>query len=371
MANTPTPPIHAPVVDQTRKMTVPWRGWATAVSNKKGGGGSASGGAGAGLAAAALMGDDDGSDFDYPFVANYYSTRGPRGFTGPKGFGTPGVDGVDGEDAFQYPPLVGKRGPQGIQGVAGNDGADGADGADATPDVVTVTATGNQGSLSCGTGAVRVVLLNNASLLTIQGIVAGNNGDRITFISINAQVDLIHQSGSAGSASERLDNRILGRRSLAANSGTATLIYNTTENRWRVVEHEQGAWILPTHADGDYTASGSMTWTVTSGDVNRWAYYLKGNTLHVELDVVTASVGGTASTQLIRALPAGYLYGGATSATWPIAVRNNTTYQVGTMKVSGGSLFFYVNATSAPSSANWTLSTNNMAVSCSIAFQIQ
>ena len=47
-----------------------------------------------------------------------------------------------------------------------------------------------------------------------------------------------------------------------------------------------------------FTASGSMTWTVDSGDRTFMQYYLRGNRLSVQYHVTLTTVGGTLSTQL-------------------------------------------------------------------------
>jgi hypothetical protein len=71
-----------------------------------------------------------------------------------------------------------------------------------------------------------------------------------------------------------------------------------------------GAWFTIAHSAAHYTASGSMTWTVDAGDqtYRRWKI-VNGKTLLYRGKIVASDVGGTASTQLRIALPAGLTVG--------------------------------------------------------------
>jgi hypothetical protein len=137
------------------------------------------------------------------------------------------------------------------------------------------------------------IFANNATLLTIQGITAGIDGQHLRIYSIGAgQVDLVHQSGSASAALRLVNFATSGNTSLAAGAGTADYVYDTTAARWRLLTHDQGAWITPTYAGGNYTAA-TGTWTVDSGDVTTQAYFLRGRTLTVTFYLVTTSVSAT------------------------------------------------------------------------------
>lgn len=64
------------------------------------------------------------------------------------------------------------------------------------------------------------------------------------------------------------------------------------------------AWITPTFSAGNFTASGSMTWTVASGDIVTNAYQVIGKTLIWNIDINTSTIGGTPSDELRIAIPA-------------------------------------------------------------------
>lgn len=219
----------------------------------------------------------------------------------------------------------------------------------------TLTTTGTQTALAPTATFVR---LNNASLLTIQGIVAGAAGQRKTFVSVGAgQVDIANEHASA-TAANRITNQVTGTISLAPGTGRVDLIYDATSARWKVIEHEQGAWIAPAYAAGDFTASGSMTWTVDAGDVEVYRYWLKGRSLVVNWVIVSSTVGGTLSTSLQIKVPGGF------------SVANQATN--GMMYKDGAAAFAFAAAwassatptkiqlyTAGFGSTNWAATTNN------------
>lgn len=167
----------------------------------------------------------------------------------------------------------------------------------------TVTTTGNIDDLDLeGAGLLR---MNNASLATIRGFASGYAGQEVTVVSIGAgQVDLAHQN--AGSvAGNRLRNvATSGNTSLAAGSGQATYKYDEETARWRLVTHDQGAYITPAFDAGNFTTDVG-TWTVQAGDVFSYAYKLSGVSLHVILSIQVTTVA-TAPTQLRTAVPGGF-----------------------------------------------------------------
>lgn len=159
------------------------------------------------------------------------------------------------------------------------------------PTVQTTTSTGSQNDFALTTG-VSVLRCNNATLLTFTGLVAGFDGQEVDIISVGAgQVDIPNQSASS-SAANRVINHITGTISLAPASGRARVRYDLTTARWRVLQHEQGAWITPTFAAGDFTAS-TGTWTVASGNVQRHAFHLQGRTVREYIELSGTSVSAT------------------------------------------------------------------------------
>lgn len=176
------------------------------------------------------------------------------------------------------------------------------------PQVVTTTATGTQNDLSlasCATSAPCVLRANNATDLTINGFSALTTGQRLTVVSVGAgNVYLAHQNSSSTATGRLINLATSSSTPLAAGSGIADYVYDGTTQRFRLVSHEQGAWITPTFAGGDYTAA-TGNWSVDSGDVTECRYWLRGRALLIDLAVSTTDVSATPAT-LRRAVPNGY-----------------------------------------------------------------
>lgn len=104
------------------------------------------------------------------------------------------------------------------------------------PLITRITSTGNQTAIALPTGALgyATIVCNNASTLTIQGIVAGAAGQPIVIRAINSTVVLAHENASA-SAANRLT--LPGSGSVSLKSGhAAILVYDDTASRWTLVD---------------------------------------------------------------------------------------------------------------------------------------
>lgn len=98
--------------------------------------------------------------------------------------------------------------------------------------------------------------------------------------------------------------------SLSPGSGVATYQYDAPTQRWKMIAHDQGAYISIPYASGNFTGSGSMTWTVDAGDDSYAKYKQIGRTVIVKAALISTTVGGTASTGLRMAAPAGITFSG-------------------------------------------------------------
>jgi hypothetical protein len=210
---------------------------------------------------------------------------------------------------------------------------------------------------------------NNASLLTVQGIAAGYDGQLLRIVSVGAgQVDLAPQNAGSSAANRLLNFATAGSTSLAAGSGYAEYQYDTTTARWRLLVHEQGAWITATFNGANFTGNNSMTWTVGSGDVTTLAYRLSGRTLFVNYSLSATTVAGTPSTSLQIANGA---YGGYTWTRQVLGanayVDNGANNTPGVLQISasGTNIANFRAATAA-----WTASTDNTSVSGFIAGEV-
>lgn len=158
---------------------------------------------------------------------------------------------------------------------------------------ITTTAVGTQNDWAPGLNGNTIVRCANASLLTITGLAAGYDAQRVLFVSVGAgQVDFVPQSASSAAANRQINFATVGNTSLAAGSGTAEYVYDATTVRWRLVNHDQGAWIVFTPA---FSGTG-QTYGAQQG-----AYLLRGRTVSID-GYLALSVKG-ASGAVITGLP--------------------------------------------------------------------
>ena len=237
-----------------------------------------------------------------------------------------------------------------------------------TPGTSAPTTTGTQTALALPTGSTGdlVLYLNNASLLTVQGIAAGTQGQLLYVFSKGAgQVDFAHNHASGTALGKLKLFATTGLTSLAAGSGAAVFEYDATATVWRLVAHEQGAWIAPAYVGTDYTAA-TGTWTVDSGDVLMMRYWLKGRTLFVKFWFLTTSVSAT-PTELRRAIPGGFTQGPGNETITTTQVSNaGGGAAVGMVSAAGTNLTFV----STIGGAGWATATNNTSINGGIAFEV-
>ncbi len=274
---------------------------------------------------------------------------------GPPGGAFWGSGGEDGADGF--PGVLGPMGPMGLIGLRGFDGADGEDGAawpgpQGAPGLDGVTATsaptttGTETALAIptGTGDLMIVL-NNATLLTVQGITAGLDGQLLFIFSKGAgQVDFAHLHASGTALGKLKLFATSGLTSLAAGSGAAVFQYDATVTQWRLVAHVQGAAIVVPYAAGDFTAGGvGASWTVDSGDVLQFTSVLTGRILTV-FAILNNTTTGVTPSDLRILIPAGFVANRTTLST--AGFFYNSTLGIGeaclaSVQTAGTQLIFY------------------------------
>lgn len=230
-----------------------------------------------------------------------------------------------------------------------------------------ITVTGNQPAITLNSMVTRLKC-NNSALLTIQGLVPHiGQGDILFISSFNAQVDLEHLSGSASAGNKIQNFATVGKTSLAAGVGNAIYVYQggAGSGQWILITHEQGAWITPTYASGDYTAAGGGSWTVGSGDVTNYSYYLDGRNLKVNYKWDTTSMAST-PTSVSAKIPGGYT--STKALDWYSVCNNNGTFHPGLSRVtaSGTTMTFFSNE----GGSGWGNSTDNSEVGGSISFEV-
>lgn len=184
--------------------------------------------------------------------------------------------------------------------------------------------------------------------------------------------DALAPQNAGSAATNRFVNPItVGNTPLAAGTGRAVFVFDATTGRWRLVSHDQGSPIAVAYSAGNFSASGSMTWTVDSADVDINRYLVVGRTLHWLFRLFSTSVGGTASSELLMTIPnsfqtvsfgfsaLGGFYrltdNGATEAIGQVLISTTTLQQVNLRKLN---------------SSNFSLSTNNTSILANVVFEI-
>lgn len=128
---------------------------------------------------------------------------------------------------------------------------------------------------------------------------------------------------------------------------------------------QPGTWTTPTFSAGDYTANGSMTWTVAEGDVTSFAYVIQGKVMTVVFTLATTTVGGTPNTQLHIAIPASKT---ATKRVInPVLISDNGTQVIGWADVAASGTKINIQLLAG---ANFAASTNATLVYGQITFEI-
>lgn len=127
-----------------------------------------------------------------------------------------------------------------------------------------------------------------------------------------------------------------------------------------------GDWVHVPFDAGNYTANGTMTWTVDIGDQVTLAYTRNGSTMTVAWYLNQTSVGGTLNTQLRIALPDGAIAAQSmATTTW---FSNAGLLDVGLAQVEAGATFIQIFRRDL---VNWAASTNTTAVRGQLAFETQ
>lgn len=198
--------------------------------------------------------------------------------------------------------------------------------------VFTLTTTGNVDDLDFGNADL--IRLNNASLTTLRGLKAGSDGQRVTIVSIGAgEVDLAHQNTGSAAANRLINTVTSGVTPMSAGVGSSIFQYDATTARWRLIKHEQGAWLTIPFSAGDFTGGGTMTVTVGSTNAITDRFRIVGKTIHYQFFIHGITLGGGASNAIFRLIPNGYTVtspnGARTGSGGPMRVLDNGTYRVG------------------------------------------
>lgn len=163
--------------------------------------------------------------------------------------------------------------------------------------VQTITSTGLVTiSLTAGVSLVRC---SNASLLTVQGLSAGTDGQEVTLEAYGAgQINFLHQAAGAVAGTKLVLPITSAPVSLTPTTGTgrAVFIYDAGPAVWRMKLHAQGGLITPVFNGAAFLGVGG-TWTVDAGDVLTCQYSLDAmrGLLSIFFNLQTTTIGAGVS----------------------------------------------------------------------------
>jgi hypothetical protein len=129
-----------------------------------------------------------------------------------------------------------------------------------------------------------------------------------------------------------IDDDGTGTTGTVINNAVKTALYNDIDGALAKVQPVIPAWVVVPFNAANFTGTGGMTWTVTAGNVFRFAYQVTNKTCLVSVYLNGTAIGGTPAIELRITLPAGLVpvsTAGTTAAagTPAVVVANlSTTY---------------------------------------------
>jgi hypothetical protein len=149
--------------------------------------------------------------------------------------------------------------------------------------VSTTTSTGNQDNFD--TSGAGILVCNNATTLTLRGILAGSAGKELLLIAKGAGAVYLNNEDSNSTAANRILTRFVTANSLViASGGSARLWYDTAAARWVVVDWTSGVPSGPLNytelqRNTDQTAAtATATYASFNNEVsNVWGVFSSGN----------------------------------------------------------------------------------------------
>ena len=220
----------------------------------------------------------------------------------------------------------------------------------------TTVLTGSQNDFSLSSIST-YLRCNNATALVFTGFtVAGAappDGARVIVHNIGSSTVRVADQDAGSTAAYRAIHPSTRGQIIGAN-GAICYVYDTTTDRWRLEWVLPGSPISVTYAAGDYTGSGTITWTVAEADVLRYAYYQIGKTLWINSYTDATTVSGT-GTQLRITLPNSFAIAGRNQARLAY-VADNGTARAGLIQADDAATYVFFNPDLV--GGNWAAATN-------------
>lgn len=224
-----------------------------------------------------------------------------------------------------------------VDGVLLKDGA--VTGQLVTPQ--TTTSTGAQANFSLSGRNVYLRCTGAApefSGFTVNGATP-SDGDRVRIVCLGTTAKVTTEGAGSTAANRIICPSTTGQ--IVGLNGVMDLSYDGTTGRWRESLVDTGARIVVAHNAADFTANGSMTWTVEAADLNHFEYVQRGNVVTVWLRIADSTVGGTLNNELRIAFPGGFTLTSTTALT-PVYMFNGTT-TIGLFIAASNTITLYKN----------------------------
>lgn len=260
---------------------------------------------------------------------------------------------------------IGPMGPAGPGGAAGAVGPAGPAGPPASKTVLARTDTGALNNWAPGIASDTLITWAGAADATLSGMDAGVAGQVVTIRNDGANVlYALHQSALSTAANRLVNDATSGATPIAAGGAMA---YQYDGTRWQLVDHEQGAWITPPYAAGDFTSTLGTVWTVDAGDVVTFRYRVSGRTLTISFYILSTSVSSPASGQLFVKIPGGFSTAGPNLMLAMLADNGPTVPAYWSNSGVGDTAGFFARLDNAALQA----ATNSTSLFCTTSFEVQ
>lgn len=231
-------------------------------------------------------------------------------------------------------------------------------------DTAVSTVTGTQNDYALAAEGVSVLRWNGASPVTFSGFTNGIAGRSVIVINITASQSLkvTHDDGNSTIGNRVICTSTAGQ--IIGPNGSLLLWYDGTSSRWRLHVLNPGGPLTPAFSAGDFTANGSMTWTVASGDVTTYAYQQDGKRVTFWLYLDNTTVGGTPNTDLqisLQGFTASKLVANS------VRIRDNGTFATGVAYSAASGTVIGVRRVD---NTNWSTSTDTTDVHGQITVEV-
>lgn len=158
--------------------------------------------------------------------------------------------------------------------------------------VISNTATGAQNNWApAGLSGNTLIKWNGASDAAFTGLAGGSAGQLVIVKNVTTTkiATFAHVSGSSSAANQFTNAATVGTTPIAP---SGSIIYQHDGTNWQMVSHLQGDYVSVTYNSADFDGNGTGTWTVDSGDMVGYRYWLTGRKLTVSVVLTATTTSG-------------------------------------------------------------------------------